>query len=106
LVFSPDPTSLNTRFDGKFTAIVLLKDLGGGRTKLEYLFRIDLGRQMQAPSLIRTSVAEHGLLVARHVVIHLKLRWLKQCPVACIESSDVAIFATALLSKGQGSNAG
>jgi hypothetical protein len=99
LVFSPDPTYPATHSEGKFTAVMLLKDLGGDRTQLEYLFRIDLRRQMQARSLICSRVAEHSLRVARHIVTHLKLRLLAQRSFRSIETSDAAVLAQALLSK-------
>jgi hypothetical protein len=97
LVFSPDPCAAHS--DGAFTAVVLLQDLGGGRTQLEFLFRIDLRRQMQARSLIRSRAAEHILCVARHAVVHLKLRLLGQLPRDSIERSDAEVLAQALLSK-------
>jgi len=78
---------------------VLLTDLGGDMTRLEYLFRIDLGREMQARSLIRTKTAEHVVFVARHMTIHLKLRLLAQRALDSIGDADAAILAQALLSK-------
>jgi hypothetical protein len=99
LAFVPDPACRTTRFDGDFSAVMLLTDLGGDVTQLEYLFRIDLGRAMQAQSLIRTKTAEHAVFVARQLVIHLKLRLLAQRALDSIGDADAAILADALLSK-------